>query len=395
VGQLTGLLAGLAALGGLALASRLGGLERRYGLDRMIGWHRYTGMVAVFALLVHVVALLTAYSLRSGRNPVSQMISLAGQPWMPTALVGGALMLLVALTSWRRIKVRMSYETWYYLHLLGYLSVALAVGHVLTMGSDFVGNVWAQAWWIGLYVAVGLMFVLGRALPLLRSLARPLRVTAVERLGDGAISIWVGGRAVHSMHASAGQFFSLRFGVPGLWWQSHPYSLSHQPLTDGLRFTFHARGDDAEAFARIRPGTRVWLQGPYGTMGAHVARHTKVAMIAGGSGIAPLRAILDDLALRHAPVVILRVSARNQAWFVHELEYLLAQRGGRLHLIAGRRDSLLVDPFASDALLAMVPDIADRSVFVCGPTAMSRAASRGLRASGVPAQRIHTERYEY
>lgn len=395
VGQLAGMIAGLASLAGLALASRLRGLERCYGLDRMLGWHRFVGIAAVLALIVHVVALVTAYSLRSGRTPVSQVAFLAGEAWMPSALTAGALMVLVALTSWRRIKARMSYETWYYLHLLGYLSVVLALGHVLTMGSDFAGNPWAAAWWIGLYVAVAVMFLLGRWLPLLRSLARPLTVTGVQRHADGAISLWVGGRGLPAMRATAGQFFTLRFGVRGLWWQSHPYSMSNQPLAEGLRFTFHARGNDAENFARIQPGTRVWLQGPYGTLGASQAAGREVVMIAGGSGIAPLRAILNDLDPRQAPVVLLRVSAWHQAWFIDEMEQMLADRGGRLHVIAGRRTSLRMDPFAPTALQALVPDIADRSAFICGPAAMSRAASRGLRASGVPGGRIHIERYDY
>lgn len=395
VGQLAGMAAGLAALAGLALASRLRGLERRYGLDRMLGWHRYVGIAAVTALLVHAVALIAAYSMRSGRDPFSQVVFLAGEPWLPAALVGGALMLLVALSSWRRIKSRMAYETWYYLHLLGYLSVVLALGHVLTMGSDFVGNTWATLWWIGLYLAVALMFVVGRWWPLLRSLARPLKVTGVQRHADGAISVWVAGLGLSAARAASGQFFMLRFGVRGLWWQSHPYSMSNRPLAEGLRFTFHARGDDAADFARIRPGTRVWLQGPYGTLGVERSEGRQVAMIAGGSGIAPLRAILDDLRPEQAPVVIVRVSAWHQAWFLEELEQLVADRGGRLHVIAGRRTSLRVDPFTPVALQSLIPDLAERSVYVCGPAAMSRAASRGLVAGGVPRSRIHIERYDY
>jgi predicted ferric reductase len=128
IGQLAGLAAGLAALGGLALAARPASVERKFGMDRMLGWHRWTGMVAAFGLLLHAVALIWAYSLRANRDPLSTVVFLFGEPWFPAAMVGGALMALVALTSYRRIRNRMAYETWYYLHILGYAAVALALG---------------------------------------------------------------------------------------------------------------------------------------------------------------------------------------------------------------------------------------------------------------------------
>jgi len=197
------------------------------------------------------------------------------------------------------------------------------------------------------------------------------------------------------MRAAPGQFFSLRFGVPGLWWQSHPYSLSSAPFGEGLRFTFHASGHDASAFGRIRPGTRVWAQGPYGTLTADRAGSASVALIAGGSGVAPLRALLEDLRPEHSPVLLLRVSRGQDAWFVEELQDLLTQRGGALHVIAGRRGQLGYDPFAASSLQALIPNLDGREVFVCGPAAMSQAVNKGLRASGVPRRSIHIERYTF
>lgn len=392
IGQLTGLASGLAALGGLALAARPAVVERRYGLDHMLGWHRWTGMITVFALVVHVGTLVAAYSMRGGLNPWQELVFLFGQDWMPSAMAAGVLMLLVALTSWHRIKNRMAYETWYYLHVLGYLAVALALGHVLVMGSDFVTNPFARAWWIGMYVAVAGLIVFSRLRPLVLSLLRPMRVTGVEHLPDGAMTVWVAGPSLRHQQVSAGQFYSLRFGVPGLWWQTHPYSLSAEPFAQGLRFTF-APGDDAAQFAKIKPGTRVWLEGPYGRFTATRAQGHKVVFVGGGSGIAPLRAMLADVSPDQRPEVLMRVSSRNNAWFVAELEQLLAAKNGRLTLVAGPRQSLRQDPFSAEALRALIPDIDSRAAFICGPTGMARAASRGLSKAGV--KDIYMERYGY
>lgn len=395
VGQLAGLAAGLAALGGLALAARPANIERRFGLDRMLGWHRWTGMIAAFALMLHVVALLAAYSMRSGANPFSEIAFLFGQDWMPSAMAAGALMALVSLTSWRRIKTKMAYETWYYLHVLGYLAVALALGHVLVMGSDFVDNNVAKAWWVGLYVIVAAVIVWSRLRPLARSLRQPVKVTSIERLPDGAMSLWLAGPALAAGRAAPGQYYSLRFATRGLWWQSHPYSLSAAPFVGGLRFTF-AVGDDAADFARIRVGTRVWLEGPYGTFTADKARNAPVVLVGGGSGIAPLRAILEDLTPANRPVVVLRISRREDAWFLPELQQLVDRLGGRLHVVLGSRLSFAPrDPLSPAAFANLVPDVSGRVGFVCGPTGMTRAAMRGLRGAGMKSANLHTERYVY
>lgn len=395
IGQLTGFAAALSALAGLALASRLPWIERRSGLDQLLARHRVLGIIAATTLAVHMVALLAAYSMRGHIAPWSTFANLFGESWMPAAVAGGALMLTVALTSWRRIRSRMSYETWFHLHVLGYVAVVLAFGHVLVQGSDFVGNWVAQAWWWSLYLVVAAMVLVGRVGPLLRSLVHPLRVVAVDPLPDGSRSVWVAGRSLPRMRARSGQYFQVRFGVRGIWWQSHPYSLSAAPFAEGLRFSFRAVGDDAEAFARIRPGTRVWLQGPYGALDAHAGQGAPVVLVAGGSGIAPLRALLDDMTVQQRPIVLLRCSDAQRAWFIDELATMVTDRGGRLHVVSGRRQWLARDPFSAAALTDLIPDLPHRHAYVCGPTGMARAAQRGLREAGMPSGHIHTERYDY
>jgi ferredoxin-NADP reductase len=60
-----------------------------------------------------------------------------------------------------------------------------------------------------------------------------------------------------------------------------------------------------------------------------------------------------------------------------------------VHYVLGERGngSLL----SAEHLRALVPDIAERDVFVFGPTAMVQAACAGLREAGVPARQIASE----
>ena len=50
-------------------------------------------------------------------------------------------------------------------------------------------------------------------------------------------------------------------------------------------------------------------------------------------------------------------------------------------------------PFDPENLRGLVPDIADRDVFVCGPPAMTSAVLRSLRTLSVPRRQVHAERF--
>lgn len=117
-------------------------------------------------------------------------------------------------------------------------------------------------------------------------------------------------------------------------------------------------------------------------------------LIAGGSGIGPIRALAEDLAGHGADVVLLfRASSWDDVVLYAELEQLVA--GGTLAVcyLVGRRLELGRDPLAPAALRALLPDVADREVYVCGPDGMTRTVLRSLRILGVRARQLHTEQF--
>jgi ferredoxin-NADP reductase len=96
------------------------------------------------------------------------------------------------------------------------------------------------------------------------------------------------------------------------------------------------------------------------------------------------------------PVVVLyRVHSRADAVLLPELEELARQRGAQLHLLTGRTGAghPPVTPFDPQQLGALVPDIAQRDVYVCGPPAMTAAVLRSVRALKVPRAQVHAERF--
>ena len=49
--------------------------------------------------------------------------------------------------------------------------------------------------------------------------------------------------------------------------------------------------------------------------------------------------------------------------------------------------------FSPDHLQELVPDIAERQVYVCGPPAMTEVIDRNVRRANVPPRLIHVEKF--
>lgn len=395
IGQLSGLVAALAALGGLVLTSRPRAIERRYGQDQLLAAHRWFGIITVVTVVVHAVTDTWAWGAATGGTIVSGLLDLlANEAWMVAATAGTVLMIVIGLSSWRRVRRLIPYETWYFVHLTGYLAVLLGFGHQLTLGADFATDTLAFWWWTALFVAAFVLIAYARLGDLVRSVSRRLYVTAVSREANGIGSLHVSGPGLRRLRVAGGQFFNVRALTSDLWWQTHPFSVSAAPTTAGLRFTIKELGEDSARMLQLRPGTRVVLEGPYGVFTAERAEGAPVVLVAGGVGIAPIRALLEDCGPQQRPVVIVRVHDEADVAHRLELERMVASRNGTLHVLSGpRRWFARTDPFAPETLRAWIPDLPDRHVFVCGPASLESAVMKGMRRAGVPARHIHHERF--
>ena len=292
---------------------------------------------------------------------------------------------------------RLAYETWYYLHLYAYLAVLLAFAHQLAVGAQFTDNRAARVAWTGAHLAVAAFLLAFRVgAPLRLALRHRLRVAAVVREAPGVVSVYITGRHLASMHAQAGQFFRWRFLTRGRWWQAHPFSLSSAPNGRFLRLTVKASGDHTRGLTRLRPGVRVLAEGPYGAFTATLRRRRRVLLLAGGVGVAPLRALLETLPARPGEVdLVYRASSPEEVLFPHELTGIANARQAAVHWVLGPRAGRHpAGQLAAGRLRSLVPDLRFREVFVCGPPGMVDVARRELRRAGVPRRRIHAERFD-
>jgi predicted ferric reductase len=394
LGRVSGLLAAYLMLVELLLMARVPVLERAVGLDRLAGWHRGLGTNIVVLMVSHVLLIVWGYGLTDHHQPVTELVTVVTTyPEMWKATIGTLLFVAVGVASARRLRPHVSYEVWYLLHLTVYASVLLVYGHQTANGAEFVGHPLNRTLWQLMYVAVAACLVIWRlALPLAKIARHGMRVERVVEETPGVVSVWIRGRHLNRLGVQSGQFLLWRFLAPGHWLTAHPYSLSARPRARQVRITVKAAGDHSAAIAQLRPGTLVVAEGPFGHFTAERATRGKSLLIAGGSGIGPVRALAEELAARGDDVIVVHRArdARDLALW-RELRAMAKERRLRVHGVVGSRKDLGYDPLAAELVEASVPDVIERDVFICGPAGLTQGLVRSLRLLGLSDEQIHTE----
>jgi NAD(P)H-flavin reductase/hemoglobin-like flavoprotein len=187
---------------------------------------------------------------------------------------------------------------------------------------------------------------------------------------------------------------------PRVW---RPYSPANAPRADGtidLHIKAVPGGQVSNALVGgAVPGDRLRLGAPVGTrltLDHNTGRD--LLLLAGGTGAAPFKALIEELAATDRPrQVALYVGART-APDLYDLPALerMAQRLSWLTVVP----VLSHDPYALTERGGVV-EVAlghqawpNREVYVCGPDGMVSDALTRLVAAGVPLDRIHTEDYD-
>ncbi|MFF7355336.1 ferric reductase-like transmembrane domain-containing protein [Streptomyces filipinensis] len=392
-GRIAGLLCGYVCAVLVGLMARVPLLERRIGSDRVARWHAMAGRYTVCLLVAHIVLILAGYAAQDRASLWHETVTVVlDYPDMLKATAGTVILFAVGITSARAVRRRTSHEFWYHVHLLTYAAVFLAFFHQLTLGDEFNGKPVATALWYALYLGVAALVLWFRILaPVRLNRRHRLQVESVHQEAPGVYSVVVRGRHLDELGARPGQFLRWRFLGAGLRWTSTPYSLSAPPRPDRLRITVKALGGHSAAVALLRPGTRVWAEGPYGSLTADRAAGHRSLLIAAGVGVTPLRALFETLP--GEVTLLYRARRVDDLALGGELEAIARWRGAQvLYALNGPGGER--PPLTAESLRATFPGLAGHDVYLCGPDGFARDVYEALRAAGVPDRRIHHESFE-
>ncbi len=376
------------------LVARIPWLERSVGQDRLVQWHRKLGPWPLWLISAHVLLVIFGYAAQAKTGFFSQLWTfITSYPDMLMALVAYGLLMMAGLTSIRIARNKLRYETWWVVHLYLYLALGLAIAHQVKTGVDFITSSLNYDVWIGVWVfTAGLVLIFRVGLPVQRNLRHRLRIAAIREETAGVFSVICVGRKLEKLPIAGGQFVQWRFLTRGLWWHAHPYSLSALPRPPFIRFTMKVIGDQSNEVAKLKVGTRVLIEGPYGAFTHHVRRSDRVVLIGAGVGVTPLRALLEDLPDGVEVSVIVRASAETELVHHDEISALVNERRGSYHALIGSRSKIQLD---RKTLRKLVPDIADCDIYICGPGAFSSAVSTAAEQLGVSPDRIHLEVFSF
>ena len=403
--RLTALVATDLLLIHMLLIARVPWLDKLYGHDRTTVAHKRLGKPILYLVIAHFLASLIQFAILEGKNLFDELIAMASSSFdLLLSVVSLVTMIVVVVTSIKIARRKMSYEAWYIVHLLSYVSVLAAIPHQFSMGSDIAGKPLQSAFWISLYV-----FVLGNLLwyrilfPVVSMLRHRFKVTRVVSESSDTASIYIGGRNLDQLTAKAGQFYLLRVMNSKQWWRPHPFSLSATPNEDYVRFTIGDRGDDTALMQNLKVGTRVMLEGPYGVFTEDRRTRQKVTLVCAGIGVPPIRALAESMVAKPGDLTIIyRTRNNSDAALLNELQKIAEVRGHNLQVLEGSRgsgNSWL--PASStnepdfERVKEIAPDIVESDVFICGPTAWTRSVEKSLKQIGLSSNQVHAEEFAW
>lgn len=150
-------------------------------------------------------------------------------------------------------------------------------------------------------------------------------------------------------------------------------------------------------FSELEPGAEIEIQGPHG--GCHYREdesERNLLLIAGGTGLGPLYAILRDaLHKGHRGQIFVYHGARTHSGlYLHRELQALAESHPNVHYqgcLSEETQPELAAGLVTDVAMQRHPQLADWRIFLCGPPAMVQAARWQVVLRGATRQQIHAD----
>jgi CDP-4-dehydro-6-deoxyglucose reductase len=229
----------------------------------------------------------------------------------------------------------------------------------------------------------------------------PTRILRREQLAPDVMRVVLRLPAVESLDVQAGQYLDVLLAGG----QRRSYSVANAPAT-GHELELHVRRVPGGAFseplfATLREGAMLRVEGPLGRF-LYQPGEEPVLFIAGGTGFAPLKAMLTvALAQPGTRPLTLYWGARDAAG-LYELALVRAWAAAharlRVHTVLSDAAALEGEHrhgWVHEAVLQDHPDLAPFAIYAAGPPAMIAAIEAGFPAHGARPERLHLDSFDY
>ena len=232
----------------------------------------------------------------------------------------------------------------------------------------------------------------------------PCRIERMDLLAPDVMAVFLRLPAVEEFHYRPGQYLDVMLSEG----RRRSFSIASAPA-DGRLVELHVRrasksGFTAQLFDRMHAGTLLRIEGPLGQFWLRSESPRPALMVGGGTGYAPLRAMLRQLiaAGDRRPVTLYWGAAEASGLYEHDwLERLDRERPG-FHY----RPVLSGEPSAEapwrgrrglvhEAVLADLADLAGFDVYASGPPGLIEAVRTGFTRRGLPREQLFFDSFDY
>lgn len=362
------------------LATRLKVLEPVFGgLDRIYVLHKWLGVGAVVAILLHdtIDADMEALGRQTALMEAAETLG-------EISLYGILILGVLTIATW------VPYQFWRLTHKFMGAFFVMGALHFIFIGKPFdLGD--PLALYVLAFCALGVLSYAYTLLPfrLVQGQAA-YEVTSVDAVDDTvSISLRPLGKGISH---KAGQFAFVSFEMPGKA-EIHPFTISAAPAGDrSLRFTAKALGDYTRSLTGLTHGARVRVSQAYGHF-RPAKRGGCDVWVGAGIGITPFLAWSG----RGEPVprpthLFYCVQSAEGAVGLRELEAAAAVDPQlTLHVVDSSVSKRLTADRISDAVGGVGGHV---NAHFCGPKPMRKALKEGLVAKGLRRGAFHYEEFE-
>ena len=383
------------------LTARLNTVSAAFGQDTLLQFHRQAGIVAFVLVLAHPVILLT--STPGFRSFLDPRVNLPRA--VALNLVIMALVVLIVTSLWRQ-QLGIAYEWWRLVHG-GLATMILLIGmiHIIQV-HHYLDNPWKKVLWISIAGASIASILYVRVLTPVLQRRRPHTVITNKSEADRMWTLTVKPNGPWPTHFRAGQFAYLSIANNPFSLEQHPFSISSSAERPGeLDFTIKELGDYTNTIGEIEPGSRAYIDGPYGSLTLPTESAPGIMLVGGGIGVTPIVSMLRTLRDRgegHLQLILIYAANRREDLaFTAELNDMVSKNHLDLDITY-----VLADPdddwdgetgfVTPDLLSRLLPEgsLQEWQYIVCGPPPMMEATEAALVGMGVPLDHIESERFD-
>jgi predicted ferric reductase len=379
------------------LTARFNRVVRPYGIDVVYHFHRQISQIG-FAFLVAHMVILTAIT----PGLLAQFNPMVGPSRLMYGLSSMILLVLVIILSLKRKGLRFNYEPWRLTHgLFATAAVVLAMMHMMGVGY-YMNTPEKRYLWFGLMAIWIGMLVYVRIFKPILLLRRPYRVEEVIQERGDTYTMVFRPEGHKGMRFRPGQFAWLTILRSPFSIREHPFSFSSSALQpDRVMLSVKELGDFTSTIKDIQPGTRAYLDGPYGAFTIDYHAAPGYVFIGGGVGITPFMSMLQTLADRNDQRPIwMFYGSRNweTTTFREQIEEMQERLNMKVIFVLeeahdgweGETGYLTSQLFARE----LPVNRHELEYFVCGPNIMMEVVEASLTELGIPAEQIQSERFD-